>query len=64
MFADLYATNNRRILKTMQLFKLNALKLLLMTGKKHERHMIIENFENRKFCCSKIMMIKDCDDRK
>ena len=62
MFANLYVTDNRRILKTMQLLKLNVLKLLLMTDKKHERHVIIENFKNRKFCCSKIMMIESCDD--
>ena len=64
MFANLYVTDSRRIFKAMQLLKLNVLKLLLMTGKKHERYVIIENFENRKFCCSKIMMIEDCDDRK
>ena len=64
MFADLYVTDNQRIFKTMQLFKLNALKLLLLTDKKHERHVIIEDFENRKFCCSKVMMIENCDDRK
>ena len=64
MFANLYATDNRKILKTMQLFKLNTLSLLLMTGKKHKRHVIIESFKNRKFCYSKIMMTKSCDDRK
>ena len=64
MFASLYVTDNRRILKTMQLPKLNALNLLLMTDKKHKRHVIIESFENQKFCCSRIMMIEDCDDRK
>ena len=64
MFANLYVTDNRRIFKAMQLLKLNVLKLLLLTGKKHERHVIIENFENREFCYSKIMMIEDCDDRK
>ena len=63
MFANLYITDSRRILKIMQLFKLNVLNLLLMTGKKHERHVIIENFENRKFCCLKVMMIENCDDR-
>ena len=48
MFANLYVTNNRKIFKIMQLFKLNALKLLLMTDKKHERYIIIENFENQR----------------
>ena len=48
----------------MQLLKLNVLTLLLMTDKKHERHVIIKSFENRRFCCSKIMMTEDCDDRK
>ena len=64
MFAGLYVTDNRRIFKIMQLFKLNVLSLLLMIGKKHERHVIIKSFENRKFCCLKIMMIEDCDDRR
>ena len=64
MFVNLYITDNRRIFKIMQLFKLNALTLLLITDKKHECHVIIKNFENRRFCCSKIMMIEDCDDRK
>ena len=64
MFADLYITDNRKVFKTMQLLKLNALRLLLMTNKKHERHVIIESFENQKFCCSEIMMTEDCDDRK
>ena len=30
----------------MQLLKLNALTLLLMIDKKHERHVIIKSFEN------------------
>ena len=64
MFARLYVTDNRRIFKIMQLLKLNALRLLLMISKKHERHIIIEGFKNRKFCCSKIMIIENCDDRK
>ena len=63
MFAGFYVTGNRRILKTMQLLKLNALRLLLMADKKHKRHVIIENFKDREFCCSKIMIIEDCDDR-
>ena len=46
MFANLYIIDNQKIFKTMQLFKLNALKLLLMINKRHERYMIIENFEN------------------
>ena len=46
MFADLYIIDNRRILKAMQLLKLNALMLLLITDKKHERHVIIEDSEN------------------
>ena len=41
----------------MQLFKLNVMKLLLMTGKKHERHIIIENFENRK-----VLLFENHDD--
>ena len=64
MFANLYVTDSRRIFKIMQLLKLNALKLLLIADKKHERHVIIENFENRKFCYLKIMMIEDCNDRR
>ena len=64
MFAGLNVTDNRKILKTMQLFKLNTLKLLLLTDKKHERHIIIKSFKNQKFCYSKIMMIENCDDRK
>ena len=63
MFADLYVNSIRRIFKAMQLFKLNALTLLLITGKRHERHVIIENFKNRKFYRSKVMIIKNCDDR-
>ena len=47
----------------MQLFKLNVVTLLLMTNKRHERHVIIKSFENRKFCCSKIMMIKNYNDQ-
>ena len=64
MFAGLYVTNNRKILKTMQLLKLNALRLLLLTNTKHKRHVIIKSFENRKFCCLRIMMIENNDDRK
>ena len=64
MFANLYVTNSRRIFKTMQLLKLNALKLLLMTDKKHKHHVIIESFKNQKFYCSKIIMTENCDDRK
>ena len=63
MLASLYVINIRRIFKTMQLFKLNALTLLLMTDKRYEHHVIIESFENRKFCYSKIMMIENCNDR-
>ena len=57
MFANLYVTDNRRILKTMQLLKLNVMKLLLMTNKKHERHVIIESFEDRK-----ILLFENHDD--
>ena len=64
MFANLYITDNRKIFKTMQLLKFNVMKLLLMTDKKHERHVIIENFKNRKFYCSKVMMIENCDNRR
>ena len=63
MLASLYVINIRRIFKAMQLFKLNALTLLLMIGKKHKRHVIIENFENREFCCLRVIMIKDYNDR-
>ena len=48
----------------MQLFRLNALMLLLMIDKRYERHIIIKNLENRKFCYLKIIMIENCDDRK
>ena len=63
MLASLYVINIQRIFKTMQLFKLNALTLLLTTNKKYEYHIIIENFEDREFCCLKIMMIENYDDR-
>ena len=46
MFADLHVINIRKILKAMQLFKLNVLTLLLIADKKHKRHVIIESFKN------------------
>ena len=64
MFADLYIINIQKILKAMQLLKLNILTLLLITGKRPERHVIIEDFENREFCYLKVIMIENCDDRK
>ena len=64
MFASLYVINNRKIFKTMQLLKLNALNLLLMINKIHERYMIVENLNDRKFCCLKIIIVEDCDDRR
>ena len=63
MLANLYIINTRKILKIMQLLKLNALTLLLMTNKRHEHHIIIEGFENREFCCPKVMMIENYDDQ-
>ena len=64
MFADLYIIHIRKIFKMIKLFKLNALTLLIIADKKHERHIIIKSFKNRKFCCLKVMIIKDYDDRK
>ena len=61
MFVNLYIINIRKIFKAMQLFKLNALTLLLITNKKYECYVIIKNFENREFYYSKIMMSDGCD---
>ena len=61
MFADLYKIYVRVIFKIMQLFKLNILKLLLLTNKKHERYVIFENFKSSRFCCLKIIIIENCN---
>ena len=45
----------------MQLFKLNALTLLLIINKKHKYHISIENFKNRNFYCLKIIIIENCN---
>ena len=54
MFASLYIIDNRRIFKTMQLFKLNTLTLLLIISKRYERYIIIEDFEDRNFIIRKL----------
>ena len=63
MFANLYIIHIRKMFKTMQLLKLNALTLLLIIDKKHEHYIIIESFKNRKFYYLKVMIIENYDDR-